>query len=169
MLNLTDMIFKNYSAVRTKAMIILIVLMTPLLFSSNMNSCGEYHKCMLCRPNNARGFHVHGLSRSAVMEPGKTSSFEIDLYGGKDYIISSCTQRRYYPIHMRILNDEKEVLYDNMMDDYVESIGFTVDSLQTYEVEVTLLAEQVNPENFDENRACTGVLVMWRHAPDIGF
>ncbi len=154
---------------RTRIAVILVAILTPLLFSSNINSCGEYHKCMLCRPNNARGFHVHGLSRSAVLEVGKPASFEIDLYGGKDYIISTCTQRLYYPIHMRILDNEDEVLYDNMVDDYIESIGFTVDSLQTFNVEVTLLCDDLEPEDFDENRACTGVLVMWRHAPDIGF
>ncbi len=112
---------------------------------------------------------MHGLSRSAVLEVGKAASFEIDLYGGKDYIISTCTQRMYYPIHMRILDKEDEVLYDNMVDDYIESIGFTVDTLQTFRVEVTLLCDDLEPEDFDENRACTGVLVMWRHAPDIGF
>jgi len=70
---------------------------------------------------------------------------------------------------MRLMDENSEVLYDNQFDDYIETVGFSMDSTKAVTVELTLLAEKIKPQNFDENRACVGVQIMWRKTPKIGF
>ena len=146
----------------------LLIFLLPL-FSASKEACIDFYECGACRPENSRDFEIHGLSRSALLEIGQPSSFDIKLYEGRDFIITCCTQRAYYPIRMRLLDDNMEVLYDNQIDDYIESVGFTLDETQTITIEATLLAEDISPDYFDENRSCTGVLIMWRKTPNIGF
>ena len=132
--------------------------------------CVNYYKSHECADFNKKGFYLFGQSRSTVLEIGVKSQFEVVLKGERDYIVTCCTERGYYPVHFVLTTkDGGEVLYDNMTDDYMNSIGFTIENTQTIIISVTLLAEGKQPEDFDENRACVGVAIQFRKTPRIGF
>jgi|GEM_PF-386594 len=149
------------------------VVVLSLVFSSlciNAQNCRQFHKSRLCMEKNEPGFSLYGQSKSGFFEIDSVFSYEAILYGQKDYIVSVCTERGYEPIHYKIIDKEtKDVFYDNIEDDYFESIGFTVDKPQKVIIEVAIKARGLKPDNFTENRACVGVLILWRKVSKLGF
>lgn len=154
---------------KTKTILLLLLILMPLFMGAKKDPCIGFHECMFCHPPNSKGFQEHGLSKSALLEIGVPSILEIDLYGGKDFIVTACTNRSYYPVRMRIMDDKQEVLYDNQMDNYKESIGFTLEQTTRISIELTLLAESISQEDFDDNRSCAGLNILWRKTPRLGF
>jgi hypothetical protein len=124
----------------------------------------------MCLRESEKGFQLYGQSRSALFEIDSTFIYELTFYGKKDYILSVCTERGYGPVQFKIIEQKTgNVFYDNMEDEYHNSVGFTIDAPQKVRLEVTLLAEEVEPENFSDNRACVGVYIQWRKAEKLGF
>lgn len=132
--------------------------------------CRNYHKRKECLVQSESGFQYYGQSKSALFELDSTYSYTLILYGRKDYIVNVCTEKGYYPIHFKIIDTEtNRVYYDNMDDEYYESVGFTIDAPQEVRIEVTLLAEKIDADNFDVNRTCVGVNILWRKTRKLGF
>ena len=146
---------------------ILIILLPQLVGQE----CADYYKNGDCKSLMKSDFYLTSHSRGGVFEINTQSEIRAAFSGGHDYIVSCCTYPGFYPIHMKIIadNEQETVLYDNMYDDYINSIGFTVDKSQIVIIRVTLLAKGVDPEDCDENRACLGLTVQYRITPKIGF
>ncbi len=132
--------------------------------------CPVFHTQKKCKDKSATGFRMYGQSKSALLEKDSTYIMPIIFYGKKDYIVTVCTEKGYAPVHFRIKDIESgKILYDNLEDDYIESIGFTIDHPQKAIFEVTLLAENIDPENFGEPIACVGINIQWKRALKTGF
>ncbi|MCK5170147.1 MAG: hypothetical protein KAQ75_09715 [Bacteroidales bacterium] len=144
-----------------------------LILSSNAFSqkCHRFHHHNNCWTKDVKkDFKQYGQARSAVLEINKSFSYQAIFYGKKDFKILVCTENGYYPIHYRLINAEtKEVFYDNAEDDYVEYVGFTMEKNSNLIIEVTVLAEEIEPEAAEELRICTGIQIIWRKIPQIGF
>jgi hypothetical protein len=149
---------------------IFTILLILTVIELKSQSCTGFYRSKDCVSYVRKGFNLSGQSRSATLEIGATSQFDIVLNGGRDYIISCCTEEDFYPINFKILTLEgNEVVYDNMQDEYMSSIGFTLDNTQTVRVIITLLADEKDPLDFDENRACVGIAIQFRKTPQLGF
>lgn len=147
--------------------IVIALLISTLAFSQR---CDDYHKTGDCRIYRMDGFEQYGQARSALLEIKKKAVFKAVFYGERDYKVVLCTDYGYYPIHYVITNATTgEVLYDNKEDDYVESVGFTIDKTQNLIFEITLLAEGIKPKDAFDMRVCTGVNIYWRKVPKMGF
>lgn len=132
--------------------------------------CDDYHKTGDCKIYRADGFESYGQSRSALLEIKKQTTFKAVFYGQRDYKIVLCTDYGYYPVHYVISNaDTKEVLYDNKEDDFIESVGFTIDKTQNLVFDITVIAEDIKPEDAFDLRTCVGVNIYWRKVPKMGF
>lgn len=144
-----------------------------LIFSglqANAQLCTGFHKTSACAAKPIEGFQLYGQSRSAFLEIKKSFEYKFILYGNKDFIFVLCTEHNYGPIHFRIINeDNKELIYDNITENYIESIGFTNEKTRKVIIEVTLLSEKIKPEDGSDNRACVGFNIRWRKIPKIGF
>lgn len=146
---------------------LIIVLLT---ISVHGQTCYGFHTFGDCRITRSEGFQTYGQSRSALLEIRKTATFKAVFYGQRDYRVLFCTNYAYYPIHVVISNaDTKEILFDNVEDDYIESVGFSIDKTQNLIFEVTILADKIDPEDSDEIRVCAGVSIYWKKVPKIGF
>ena len=146
---------------------LIIVLFTVMSYGQR---CNDYHKKGDCKIYRMDGFEQYGQARSALIEVKKTATFKAVFYGQRDYKVVLCTDYGYYPIHYVISNSvTKEILYDNKEDDYVESVGFTIDKTQNLIFEITLLAEDIKPKDAFDLRVCTGVNIYWRKVPKMGF
>ena len=153
-----------------KKLIFLIFCVFAVQFS--FAQCDDYHLTNPCKlsPKESKGMFLSTQSRSGMLEAKKTYSFQIVLFGKMDYKIIFCTQSELYPIHFVITERESgNVFYDNMEDGYIESIGLTTDETITFIVEVTLLAEGVELTDFDQNRGCLGMPVLYRRVPKFGL
>ena len=156
----------------TRHIKIILLLAVVLLLQFNIfgQNCRNYHKGRYCICKHGPGFRYFGQSRSGLFEINKPFSYEVMLYGGKDYIFSVCTEFGYEPVHFKIEDIETgEIIYDNMDDDYYSSVGFSIYDPQKVKVEVTIKAEGFTPEDFSDNRACVGVHILWRKTEKLGF
>lgn len=133
-------------------------------------SCYNFHSQRACVSNLEKGFRLYGQSESALLVIDSLSKQPVIFYGNKDYIIHVCTEKGYYPVHFVIKDIEsRQVLYDNLEDDYIESVGMTFEEPVKVIFEVTLLAFDVDPGNFGEDDACVGIHIQWRRAVKTGF
>ncbi len=152
---------------------ILIFAISILIFSGLLNGqpCPEFHKSGICGPVATKdGFKLFGQSKSALFEINQTSKFLVTFYGEKDYKIICGTEKGYEPVKFRVVDQsDGKVFYDNSEDDYNESVGFSIEKTQQLTIEVTLLAEKFEPTDFAENRACIGILILWKKTPQLGF
>ncbi|MFO7827793.1 MAG: hypothetical protein R6V23_04155 [Bacteroidales bacterium] len=132
--------------------------------------CDRFHETSACRLANDGSFKPYGQSKSGVLEINKKFEYKLVLYGEKDFKIGVCTESGFGPVHFKIINARsKTVLYDNITDDYIESVGFTNDFTQSVIIEITVLAEEIEPEDAYDTRVCVGINILWRKAPKIGF
>lgn len=132
--------------------------------------CDRFYEDRNCLITAKSSFHPYGQSKSAMLEINKLFECKLVLYGGKDFKIAVCTENGYSPVHYKILNARtRSVLYDNLTDDYNESVGFTNEFTQSIVIEITVLAESVEPEDALDKRVCVGVNILWRKAPKLGF
>ncbi|MCG8412208.1 MAG: hypothetical protein MI739_13090 [Bacteroidales bacterium] len=148
------------------------ILLIALLIGSvsYAQRCNNFHRRGDCKIYRVDGFEPYGQARSALIEVKKPTTFKAVFYGQRDYKIVLCTQYGYYPIHYVISNaDTKEILYDNQEDDYVESVGFTIDKTQNLIIEITLMAEKAKVKDAFDLRVCAGVNIYWRKVPRMGF
>ena len=149
-----------------------MLLIFLLILSSNAfsQSCRKFQHHKNCRIADSFDFKQYGQAKSALLEINKSFTYQAVFYGKKDYKMNVCTESGYYPVHYRLINAEtKEVFYDNSENDYVESLGFTIDKNITMIIEVTILAEDIDPEDPIDIRACVGIQILWRKAPKLGF
>ena len=132
--------------------------------------CDKFYETKNCLILADASFHPYGQSKSAMLEINKSFECKLVLYGEKDFKIAVCTENGYSPVHYKILNARtRNVLYDNITDDYNESVGFTNDYTQSIIIEITVLAEAVEPKDIYDKRVCVGINILWRKAPKLGF
>lgn len=144
-----------------------------LFFSINAFSqkCKGFHHHNDCWTSDIKNdYKQYGQARSALLEINKKFTYQAIFYGKKDFKLLVCTEYGYYPVHYRLIDaNTKEIFYDNAEDDYVEDVGFTLEKNLTLIVEIMILAEQIEPEDAKDLRICTGIQIIWRKAPQIGF
>jgi len=131
---------------------------------------GFHHHDDCWTPDIKNDYKQYGQARSALLEINKKFIYQAIFYGKKDFKVLVCTEYGYYPVHYRLIDaNTKEIFYDNAEDDYVEYVGFTLDKSLTLIVEITILAEQIEPEDAKDLRICAGIQIIWRKAPQLGF
>ncbi|MDI3527914.1 MAG: hypothetical protein PWR03_2098 [Tenuifilum sp.] len=152
-----------------KRIFLLVTFSLAAYFSANAQ-CTGFHKLRECTPPGINGFRPFGQSRSRMVEAKKTFKYKVVLYGGYDYKIGICTERGYYPIQFRIINGkDNSVFYDNADDDYIETVGFTVEETKNVIFEITILASKKEFTDATDARVCAGVAIYWRRVPKTGF
>lgn len=132
--------------------------------------CYKYHKSVGCKVKNIVGFKAFGQSKSAVVEAGKTYQYQVVFFGGYDYKIGVCTEKGFGPIHIRIINKQDQtVFYDNLDDDYVESVGFSNEVTKNAILEITITASEMEFNDIGDNRVCLGIAIYWHKIPKMGI
>jgi hypothetical protein len=151
---------------------ILYIVTFLLLASGAYSQCDNYHTGFYCRvtPQEAKDMVLSSQSRSAYVEANKAYNFQMTLFGDMDYRIIFCAGKKFYPIHYTITEKETGVLlYDNLDDDYIESIGFSIENTTIVIVEVTLLAKGAKFKDFRDGRTCIGIPILFRKRSKTGF
>jgi hypothetical protein len=147
---------------------ILLLIFTCSAFSQKCKGFHHHNDCWT--KDIKKDYKQYGQARSTILEVNRKFTYQAIFYGKKDYKIFVCTEFGYYPVHYRLIDAEtKKVFYDNAEDNYVEHVGFTTDKSITMIIEVTILAEKIEPEDAKDLRICTGIQIIWRKAPQLGF
>lgn len=153
-----------------KWLIISIILAIGVNIAS-AQPCRDYNRMGTCLSlMNREVMNVYGQSKNALLQVNVVNSFSVTLFGEKDYKFIICSEAKFYPIHIRLIDPvSQEVFYDNKDDDYLESIGFTIEKTRRLIVEITLLAAKAEIKDIGQDRACVGVLILWQKVPKTGF
>ncbi len=153
-----------------KWLIITIILAIGVNIAS-AQPCRDYNRMGTCLSlMNREDMNIYGQSKNALLQVNVVNSFSVTLFGEKDYKFIICSEAKFYPIHIRLIDPvSQEVFYDNKDDDYLESIGFTIEKTRRLIVEITLLAAKAEIKDIGQDRACVGVLILWQKVPKTGF
>ena len=140
--------------------VFLLLLFTFLGFNIiDAQDCSDFHE-FNCTFADWTYFYSR-QSKSALFQRGQTSQLKFIAYGGEDYFISVCTHRKFAPLHFKIYedNEEKDLLYDNASEEYINTVNFSNNRTRKLIIEVTV------PENKEADPAekkCVGVLIQFK-------
>ncbi len=145
--------------IKTKYLICLLVLIFQT-FIFEAQDCFYYHEYFCKFPNTS--YFYSGQSRSALFTYGMTSEFKLVTFGGEDYYVSICYERKFKNVRMRILedNDEKTVIYDNKDFSYQTTMTFSNNVARKLIVEISIPEDATKKEGQDMH--CVGVLIHFR-------
>lgn len=142
---------------------ILVLFFPGLLMAQD---CENHHIEGDCRFDLQKGYKSYSQSHSASISPKDTIEMNVIFYGQKDYILSFCTHRKLYPVHFTLTDQQtKEVLYDNLDDDFLESLGLGFDVTKSLIIKVTVLARKSSDKEIEENVGCLGFLIQYKNYP----
>jgi hypothetical protein len=150
-----------------------IVVFVGLLSSSlYAQDCFYYHEYFCKFPNTS--YFYSGQSRSALFAAGMSSQFKIVTFGGEEYHISICYERKFKNVHLRLLedNEDKAVLYDNAQFNYQQTMTFSNNVARRVIIEISVPEDPAITDS--EELHCVGVLIHFRKTYDepknkIGF
>lgn len=154
-----------------KLLILINIIILVSVSSVFSQDCQRFHHHGDCwTKDKKKDYQQYGQARSAVLVINKKFTYQAIFYSKKDFKVFVCTEQGYYPVHYRLIEAKtNEVFYDNAEDDYVEHIGFTTEKNLTLNIEVTILAEDILPEDGKDLRVCAGIQIVWRKVPKTGF
>jgi len=142
--------------------LILLFILSGLAFGQGLfaQDCTDYHQ-FHC-PYADYTYYYSRQSKSALFERGQVSELRIVAYGGEEYYIAVCANRKWKNMRFRLLedNDERTVLYDNAENEYAVEMKFKNNATRNLIIEV-ITPEPENPSDAGEHR-CVGVVIMFR-------
>jgi len=125
--------------------------------------CVDFQKTGDCRKDLIPSFRYYSQSRSDLIKVDFTVKYDVVFYGEKEYMISFCTMKYFYPIHFKLIDGvSEEVLYDNKEDDYLESIGFALEKTKRMRVEIEILSHRASDKEIEEYYPCIGMLIQFK-------
>lgn len=137
--------------------------------------CTDFHQYHC--PYADYTFYYSRQSKSALFERGQSSELRIVAYGGEDYYIAICANRKWKNMRFRVLedNDKRTLLYDNLDNDFVPEVTLSNKVTRNLIIEV-ITPEPEKPADVGEKR-CVGVVIMFRRVDyqkdqpdnDLGF
>lgn len=135
-----------------------------ILFSVNCYSqdCSRFNRWAECRPR-INDYNTYLQPKSVAVGVNDTIKFNVVFDGNRDYILSFCANKLYFPIKVRLLKPEtSEALYDNTTDGYPQSIGVWISTTQSLIIEISLLADKLGDERLTRNDlVCVGLIMHW--------
>ncbi len=127
--------------------------------------CLNFHRIGDCRKDIKHTFRYYSQSRSDLIKYGHSAEYNLIFYGNKEYIVSFCTLKNFYPVHFKLVDElTEQVLYDNKEDDYLESIGFAVENTKMIMIEVEILAYKASDNEIEEQYPCLGMFIQFRES-----
>ena len=129
------------------------------VFASYAQDCNDYHE-FNCTFADWTYFYSR-QSKSALFKRGQTSELRFIAYGGEDYFISVCTHRKFAPLAFKIYedNEEKDLLYDNAGEGFINTVNFSNNRTRKLIIEVTVPTDaNADPKEMK----CVGVLIQFK-------
>jgi hypothetical protein len=144
-----------------KTINIIVVFFLSVCLSSTAydQKCKNFLKSRIFKMSNPGTFQSYGQSTNEEVAVRKTYKFEIVFAGKTEYKMGIATEADYEPVHIRMIDKNNKVLFDNKKYQYIESVDFYLEKTQTITLELTVLAVDelfVLPEDL---RVCLGIKI----------
>lgn len=131
------------------------VFMTVILFSYSMSAQNCNNVEDDCPRPKQKNFSKSGMSHSCKIRSKQKKSFNLNLLEGKEYYISLCGESVVGNLQLRILSNDKKLMYDNAAAGLVDNFSIKAEVTQTIVIEVTAPLGTVAGDKI----ACLGVYV----------
>src|SRR4030042_245065 len=126
--------------------------------------CVDYYRQGDCIMDVKKSFKIYSQSKGFMMSPQDSVDINIVLYGQKDYIFSFCTHAKLYPIRYRLIDpDTKEIIYDNISDNFIESIGIGFNITRNIIIRINILARRATEYDIEQKIGCVGMLIKYKN------
>jgi len=125
---------------KTLSLIAVFILSVNLSSTAYDPKCNDFLNTRLFKMSDPGNYLPYGQSKSESVEVRRLYKFEIVFIGKKEYKIGIATEEDYEPIHFRIIDNQKKVLYDNKQYQYKGSVDFYMEKTQSITIEITVLA-----------------------------
>jgi len=146
-----------------------IYIFTYILFSlvstiGYGQDCSRFNRWAECRPR-IKDYETYLQPKAIAVGINDTLVFNVVFEGGRDYILSFCANKLYYPIHVRLMKaGTREEIYDNSIDNYCESIGIGFYKTQSLAIEISFLSDLLGDKGLKMNHiVCTGMIMHWKN------
>jgi hypothetical protein len=91
-----------------------------------------------------RDYKIYLHPKYTTIGINDTLTYNIVFNGKSDYVITLCTNQKFYPINIKLLQPVTgKELFDNAKDGYIESLGIGFDNTQNIILKVVLLAKKM--------------------------
>ncbi len=134
--------------------LILMIVLAGLTSIANAQ-CKQFTK-KYCLPG-IEPFTYNGQLNSAVLNEGDAAELLLTFYAGQSYRILVCNQETLGSLHFKLLDTERNLIFDNKEFDYVQFWDFKANSTQQ------LIVQVVVPEKSKKNdmiqSGCVSILV----------
>ncbi|MBK8809018.1 MAG: hypothetical protein IPO21_21270 [Bacteroidales bacterium] len=157
--------------------VILLIFVFVLGFSAFSQDCLSYHKS--CRDAAAPNeYSFSDVSRSGLFLKGQSAEFVFDLYQGKDYRLTMCSDEVFgTKVQFKIIDyDYGDVLYNNADFNFAKEFEFTVLQSRKIKLEVNVPSDEKTQQTTavgikpkPTQMGCIGVLVEFMVTPRKGF
>ncbi len=129
--------------------------------------CFEFHKKQCCPAQGYFAYSVNDASVSYGFVPGESRCVPLQLFQGKDYRITICSDSLYNGIVSLVIKKaDGRIFYDNSQDEFNTEVEFSCRN--TTDVDCILTA----PNRLDVaegTKGCIGLLIEETATPKIGF
>jgi hypothetical protein len=128
--------------------------------SLHAQKCTDFHLAFCPIPDFS--FYYDQQSTSIALGVGESAEVKIIVYENTDYYISVCKHRKFNTAGLKIFEDteEREVLFDNSTNAYIDSVKFHNKATRKLILEVSI-PEDKNDRSDDKKR-CAGVMIASR-------
>lgn len=136
--------------------LIAIALILGLYSTEGAAQCKSFitKKCM---PKMAPYTHNGQLNSTSLME-GETAELLMTFYSGQNYRILVCAQQVLGQARFKLLDSQRNVVFDSKENAYSESWDFSVKSTQQFVIQVSIPKPDDAPGAFVQS-GCVAVLV----------
>lgn len=139
-----------------------LILVLFAFYSINCFSqpCSKTYKWAGCK-QHIRNYEIYQHPKITAVAIRDTLIYNVVFYGNRDYIISFCADKLYYPLSIKLLKPEtREEIYDNAIDNYPESIGVGFYKTQALIFEVVLMSDKMDRDKLSVNDSiCIGMIM----------
>lgn len=136
--------------------ILLLTLMLVIPGTAN-SQCKNFAK-RICKLELEPYIH-DGNYNAAILTEGEEAELYKTFYSDQQYRIAVCGSDALPPIQFRILDLERNVIYDNKEDDYKTIWDFTMESSQQMIISVKVLnSESGNTNNSELISGCVSIM-----------
>jgi hypothetical protein len=141
----------------------ILLFFSLLTINSYSQDCSRFNRWVECRPR-IKDYNTYLQPKSIAVNVNDTLSLNIAFEGNRDYILSFCASKLYYPIHVRLLKiGTREEIWDNASGDYCESMGISFLNPQNITLEVSLLADRLSVNKVkSDDVVCVGMIMHWK-------
>ena len=102
--------------------------------------------------------YVHdGIYNATVLSEGETVELFKTFYSGQEYRLAVCGDKDLPPVEFQVLDQDKNVLYDNKDDNYAHTWDFTLESSQMLVISIQVQTSDKLSDKIAEG--CVSVLV----------